>query len=414
MKNNKIRNFFLAVAFVDFVTLAMVAALFPALVLTKSSSLMPIEWSYSARIILVGVLMGIYPLGQFIASPIIGRLSDSYGRGKILSMTLAGSGLGLLFSVVSLSIDSVFLLGLGRFISGLAAGNISIAQAAMSDLSTADNKGRNISLLQMMMGLGWIVGPMFAGGLIAITPSISMGGIILFSVTALIFALLISYCLQFKTQISEIQNQQGGHGTKGKASTKGFVKIYIATWTLFVGGWMYFEQFIPSVLNVKWGLNPTEVGYALGLFASTYVVSNFFIVGNLLKILSARTLASCAFLLSGVALIGMSNSPSIVTFLIFGVLFIIGLANSVTAILVKISDAVPSQEQGSIFGITSSIQGAMTVIMAWAGGFFMAGNIDRSNLWGGILIILAWLVYELGSAKLNTSSNLQKNEGIKL
>lgn len=116
--------------------------------------------SFGASDTTIGLLIGSYALMQFIFAPILGRLSDRYGRRPLLLLSLAGTiGSLILFGFA----NSLVLLFVGRVIDGITGGNISIAQAYISDVTTDENRARGMGMIGAALGLGFIVGPAIGG-----------------------------------------------------------------------------------------------------------------------------------------------------------------------------------------------------------------------------------------------------------
>ncbi len=108
----------------------------------------------------IGLLFASYSLMQFIFSPILGSLSDKYGRRPILFFSLLGSAVGYLFIGYAFALWMVFA---GRIISGVTGGNISTAQAYIADVTTRENRAKGMGLFGAMFGLGFIFGPAIGG-----------------------------------------------------------------------------------------------------------------------------------------------------------------------------------------------------------------------------------------------------------
>lgn len=103
-----------------------------------------------------------YALMQFVFSPILGNLSDQYGRRPVLLFSLLGFGLDYLFVAFA---PSIFWLFIGRIIAGITGGSITTATAYMADISTPENRAQNFGMIGAAFGLGFIVGP-FLGGVL--------------------------------------------------------------------------------------------------------------------------------------------------------------------------------------------------------------------------------------------------------
>ncbi len=108
-------------------------------------------------------LLGVYSVGQLIGAPLWGMLSDRIGRRPILLATLLANAAAMLLLAIA---DTELLLGVSRFVSGIAAGNISTAFAYVADIADAKTRPRYLGLLGSAFGIGFILGPAL-GGVIA-------------------------------------------------------------------------------------------------------------------------------------------------------------------------------------------------------------------------------------------------------
>jgi DHA1 family tetracycline resistance protein-like MFS transporter len=156
--------FLTLVILVDFSGMAIVVVLFPKLLIGDAGILS--YWPVNIRYIAMGFLMAVYPLGQIFGAAALSKLSDYYGRKNILLMTLIGTLIGFALSGFAVMSQAIVLLFISRLISGLCAGNVAIAQAALLDVSTENTRVKNISWGQFAMGLGYIIGPLIGGILI--------------------------------------------------------------------------------------------------------------------------------------------------------------------------------------------------------------------------------------------------------
>jgi len=100
---------------------------------------------------------------MFVGAPILGDLSDQIGRKKVLLICLLGTACGFFICAIGIKYAIVSVLIVGRGLGGLMAGCMPIAQAAIIDISTPENKLKNISSITLALCLGFAIGPMVGG-----------------------------------------------------------------------------------------------------------------------------------------------------------------------------------------------------------------------------------------------------------
>src|SRR5437870_3945401 len=108
----------------------------------------------------VGLLFASYSVMQLVFAPVLGRLSDKYGRRPILLMSLLGTCAGFLILGFA---TTLWMLFLGRIIDGISGGNISTAQAYIADVTTKEDRAKGLGLIGAAFGLGFVLGPAIGG-----------------------------------------------------------------------------------------------------------------------------------------------------------------------------------------------------------------------------------------------------------
>ena len=108
----------------------------------------------------VGILFASYSVMQLIFSPILGNLSDKYGRRPVLLVSIIGTGIGFLILGLAKTITMLFI---GRILDGITGGNISTAQAYMADITSAENRAKAMGMIGAAFGVGFIIGPAMGG-----------------------------------------------------------------------------------------------------------------------------------------------------------------------------------------------------------------------------------------------------------
>ena len=152
--------FILVTVFLDAVGIGLVFPILPALL----SEFIP-DGTRSTQI--YGLFISVYALMQFIASPMLGALSDRFGRRPILLFSLVGAGID--YIVMALA-PNLWILFVGRIISGLTGASMTVASAYVSDTSDDSNRAGRFGLINAAFGVGFIVGPALGGYLGDISP----------------------------------------------------------------------------------------------------------------------------------------------------------------------------------------------------------------------------------------------------
>ena len=113
----------------------------------------------------IALLFSAYPICQLVAGPILGRLSDRYGRRPLLIFSQAGTALSFLILGVSRDFTVMFL---ARLLDGASGGNILVAQAYVADVTAPEDRARGMGLIGMAFGLGFVLGPLLGGVLLSL------------------------------------------------------------------------------------------------------------------------------------------------------------------------------------------------------------------------------------------------------
>ena len=122
--------------------------------------------SFNATPVLVGVIGAAYPAMQFLGAPVLGRLSDRYGRKPVLVLSQIGTFIG--FIILGFA-NSLWMLMLSRVIDGISGANIATAQAVITDSTSEKTRTQGLGLIGAAFGLGFILGPAIAFGALSLT-----------------------------------------------------------------------------------------------------------------------------------------------------------------------------------------------------------------------------------------------------
>ncbi|MBZ0285788.1 MAG: MFS transporter [Anaerolineae bacterium] len=194
--------------------------------------------SFGADPLVIGLLGTSYPLMQFIGAPLLGGLSDRFGRKPILIISQIGTFIG--FLVLGFA-NALWLIFLARIIDGLSGANIAVAQAALTDSTTEKTRAQGLGLLGAAFGLGFILGPIIA----AVALVVSQNDYHVPAFIAAAFSLLSIVLTTFWFKETLPKERRGQH--KEKVSTNVFSNIFRALRLPMVGTLlilMFFQQLI--------------------------------------------------------------------------------------------------------------------------------------------------------------------------
>lgn len=279
---NPIFPVFLTV-FIDLVGFSILIPIFPLLIGDTEFRVTPESWTPQQGLIMLGFLQAVYPLCTFFAAPILGQLSDRFGRRPVLALSIAGTAVGYAIFAIGISATSIPLLFLGRALDGVTGGNIAVAQAAVGDISTDKNRQKNFGLLGAAFGLGFIIGPYLGGKLSQ--PGVSFYGLFTtpswFSATtpfwfaALLCVVNVALILtRFPETIRHKDTDKHiALGTSVHNVVRGFtsprLRVVLASSFLFNAGFTFFTTFFGVYLFRNFGFTQGNTGdyfAVVGLF----------------------------------------------------------------------------------------------------------------------------------------------------
>ena len=211
--------------------------------------------AFGANAFVIGLLGATYPLMQFIGAPILGRLSDQYGRKPVLVVSQIGTLIG--FIVLGLA-NALPILFLSRIIDGLSGANIATAQAAISDVTNEKTRTQGLGLIGAAFGLGFIIGPIIAFIALALTgndyraPAFAAAAFSLFSILLTVFWLKETLPADRRGQSKRGGLSFGAMAQSLRHPTVGLLLFLIFAQQLAFGG---FEQILSIFTLNRLGLN---------------------------------------------------------------------------------------------------------------------------------------------------------------
>ena len=387
------------IALLDYMGFTIGATVFPELFLNNSIAMLSSEITYSTRVELIGLLLALYPLGQFFSASVFGTASDKWGRKNILLITIAGTIIASFFTALAISKSFIMLLFVSRFVLGLFAGNVGVVQASIVDMSTEKTKASNISLIQLSLGLAWVFGApiasFFSNSSIIhwFSPSIPFW--------ALLFALIITFFTTLffyrsteikRNTVRKINPLQGLSLAFEALFNKNYADMFIV-WIIFMLGWALFLQFLPTILIINYSFTIQTVGPILAFMGGTFAATQIFIARRVLKLIKPEKIlvVSMVFPAMGALLILLKNGWW--TLHVGGFIFSCSMGFTLPCLLASISNRGTLAEQGKMLGMAQSMLALITIFSTLFGGKLLGIHNTLSLIVSSILMLLGWLIY---------------------
>lgn len=316
--------------------------------------IIPIIYPYSMRFGLSdfqnGLLFSVFSLCQFISTPIIGRLSDKYGRKPLLIISLTGTAIS--FFMAALAPSALFLF-LARALDGITAGNIPVAAAVISDTTEMKDRAHGFGIIGASFGFGFVFGPAISALTVGFSPSLPF--IIAGVISSLAVVLTAKMLPETNKHIGQIQQGKLFDFSKmfsaltdqstGKTLLISFV--YSFTFGMFI---FAFQPFSNKVLH----LSAQQISLIFTIFGVIGLIVQMFLIQKVNKALGLKKAFSTAFILVFLAYLFIFFSNNLPLFIASSIL--LALANSFINPLIQtiLSLETDVKSQGTIMGLNQS------------------------------------------------------------
>jgi len=346
---------------------------------------------YQASDFVVGLLLTSYSAMSIVGAPVLGRLSDRWGRRPILVVSIFGTFLGFLLLGFA---NSFWLLFASRILDGITGGNFSVAQAYVTDVTDESSRAKGMGMIGAAFGLGFIIGPALGGTLSLLgygVPAFFAAGLALANLVLVLAVLPESLTAERRRQLGSMRKSSGGWEGFRAMLRRPRVGSLLQVRFLFGLSFGVFESIFPLYAQSAMGLTAHTTSFLLVYMGVILVAVQGGAIGRLAARFSEAQLILGSFLLLTVALIGWAVSPSLVW--ILAVLAPMSVASGVlnTVIRSALSKSVSHEEVGGILGAGASL-GSVTRVLAPVVGGFLLGEFGASAPGLFSAVLSAWLV----------------------
>jgi len=319
--------------------------------------------SFGATPFQTGLLVSSYAAMQMIGAPILGRLSDRFGRRPVFLISIFGTFTGLLILGFA---NSLWMLFASRILAGLTAGNISVAQAYIADITDEKNRARGMGMLGAAFGIGFILGPAIGG-----TLSVYGFAVPAFVSAALAFINLLTVYFWLPESLTTERRAQ--LLTQGRADTS-FTALLAALQRPRVGPLLWvrfgyaiafnsFQTVFPLYVLNKFGLSAQQTGYILAYIGVVLVLMQGGAIGPLSARFKESSLLVAFLAFALVGLIAWAISLTVPMLLVAMFPLAIGAGSFNALINSAISKAVNPEEVGGMLGLGAGLESSTRVVM---------------------------------------------------
>ncbi len=338
----------------------------------------------------IGVIFASFSFFQFISAPIMGSLSDRYGRKPMLILSQFSTFVS--FIILGLS-GNVWMVMFSRIIDGLLGSNLTIAQAYMSDISEKKDRSKAFGLTGIAFGIGFMIGPA-AGGFLSqysysLPPFLAAGASFLTIVLTWVFlreTVDVKKSIPIKLKIIDTDVFKR-YSTHPEIAPKLFATF------AFILSHVVLTTTLALYASRQFGFGAVEVGYVMAFMGVMIIFHRGFLLPKLIDLCGEISLSYIGMLclLSSFLLIAVAGDWLI--FVLAMVIFSFGNGLVRPMLSGAISRAAPDSEQGAAMGVANSYSSIAMIIGPLFGGIllqtFFAGSIGIAS---AVLIIIAILL----------------------
>lgn len=353
---------------------------------------------------ILGLLGGTYALAQFAVVPLIGALSDRFGRKPVLTACVAGSVIGLGLFAITVWIDwnilpaawlgivPLVLLFSARIIDGFSGGTASSATAVLADISTPESRAKAFGLIGVAFGLGFILGPFIGGRLAEINialPGLAATAFAVFNLLLVIYILPETHppaarnSLPSKSKLNPITQI-------AQIFANQLVRRLCLAFFLFFMAFNGFTNVLVLYLKqtFSWTVSLASLTFAVvGLIA---MVVQGLLIGPLVKSFGEwrLTIAGIGFVIAGCLLLPLANQQNSISVVFTAVsVLAIGTGLVVPSLRALVSRRLNNSGQGAVLGSLQSLQSLGTFLGAAVAGFAYDQIGPRSPFWLASLVL---------------------------
>jgi multidrug resistance protein len=369
----------LSIVFIDLIGFGMIIPILPL----YAQRFQATEWQ-------IGILLASYSFMQFLASPVLGWLSDRYGRKPVLLCSLVGSAAGYLLMANAASLGILFA---ARILAGIAGASVGTASAYIADITPPEDRSKRIGLIGAAFGIGFVLGPAIGG----ILSHISVIAPFWFAAILSVLNAMLMWIVLPEPE-RHTARQKGPLMDTFEQAGSWRLGVITVTYFIAIAGFAIVTVIYPQVSHRRFELDQSQISYIfvmMGLIGAAIQGGG---IGRLAKRFGDASLAITGFALMAASMMLMPFASSVPMFLIFSVGLAIGNSLSQPTVNAMASKGASAALQGRVLGVVQSAGSLGRVFGPVIAGFLLTGDHLRPNaqygntpfLVGGVIMAFAF------------------------
>lgn len=398
--------------FIDMLGIGILIPIFPMLIVSGSEfKVIPDTWTTTQGFIMAGWLAAAFPFTQFFFTPLLGQISDKYGRRKVLALSIFGTAISYILFAIAIIHKNIPLLFISRILDGATGGNISIAQAVIGDISEPANRARNFGIIGISFGIGFVFGP-FIGGKLSDPQLVSwFNATTPFWFAAILSMINVILVLKILPETLKQNNKSHIDLTKPiqniiKLFNSGELSKVILAIFLFNAGFTFYTTFWGIVLADQFGFTQGRIGDYFAYTGIMIILAQGVIVRKLSGKVADYKILYFSFIGIGICLLANYLIPLNQPNWLYYTPPFLALCAALTrafssALITRIS---PPHKLGEAMGINSSASALAQAIPAFIAGYVATHHARLPILVGAITAIIGGILFILMFRPANKSN----------
>lgn len=349
--------------------------------------------SFNATELQTGLLISAYAAMQMIGAPILGRISDRFGRRPVFLISIFGTFIGMLILGFA---NGLWMLFAARLLSGLTAGNISVAQAYISDVTDEKNRARGMGLFGAAFGIGFILGPALGGSLSVFgfaVPSFVAAGLAFINLLTVFFWLPESLTDERRAELMSRDRPKLSLNALFAAMRRPLVGALLWVRFGFAIAFNSFQTVFPLYLLYKFSLDAQHAGYIMAYIGIVLVIMQGFAIGPLSIRFKESHLLVSFLVIALIGMIGWAIVQSVPLLLVALLPMSIGAGSFNSLINSAISKAVGPEEVGGMLGFGAGLESLTRVVMPAIASYLLGAYQPSAPAYMGSIVLVVVVVY---------------------